>query len=344
MKALLRWLNERVPFNHELVRKASREPLPVHMKSWVFCLGGTPAMLFCILAVTGILLTFYYVPYPSQAYASVSAITYKVRMGWFIRGLHQGASQLMIVTVLLHMLRVFFTRAYLKPRELNWIWGVALFLVTLTFAFTGYSLVYDQLSYWATTIGTNMIAAVPVIGEPLLYLLRGGPNVNPNTLSRFYDFHIGVLPTLMTLLTVAHLALVRLHGVARLPSDPRRETYPFFPDHMLREAIIGLLLLIALVNYVNFFPPVVGAPATPGNTPGHIRPEWYFFPTYRWLKLTSLPVGIGGSVLFVVGLFLWPFIDAGLEKLAPGKGLWVIVGASFFLLTIAFMLWEAVVG
>jgi quinol-cytochrome oxidoreductase complex cytochrome b subunit len=344
MRRMVRWIEERIPVDHEMVRKGLREPLPVHMKSWIFCLGGTPAMLFCILAVTGILLTFYYVPSPAQAYASVSNITFKVRMGWFVRGIHQGASQLMIVTVLLHMIRVFFTRAYLKPRELNWVWGVALFMVTLTFAFTGYSLVYDQLSYWATTIGTNMIAAVPLIGEPLLYLLRGGPNVNPNTLSRFYDFHIGVLPTMMTLLIVAHLALVRLHGVAPLPGDPRRETYPFFPDHMLREAIIGLLLLVCLVNYVNFFPPTVGAPATPGNTPGHIRPEWYFFPTYRWLKLTSLPVGIGGSVLFVAGLFLWPFIDAALERIAPRKGLWVIVGSAFFLLTIVFMLWEAIAG
>jgi cytochrome b6 len=265
-------------------------------------------------------------------------------MGWLVRGIHQGAAQLMIVTVLLHMIRVFFTRAYRKPRELNWMLGVALFLITLTFAFTGYSLIYDQLSYWATTIGTNMIAAVPLIGQPLLYLLRGGPDVNPNTLSRFYDFHIGVLPTMMTLLIVAHLALVRLHGVAPLPEDPRRETYPFFPDHMLRETIVGLLLLIALINFVMFFPPTVGAPATPGNTPGHIRPEWYFFPTYRWLKLTSLPVGIWGGILFVVGLFLWPFIDAVLERIAPRRNLWVIVGSAFFLMTIVFMLWEAIVG
>ena len=140
MRRLARWIGERVPVDQKMVRKGLREPLPVHMKSWIFCLGGTPAMLFCILAATGILLTFYYVPYPAQAYVSVSAITFKVRMGWFIRGLHQGASQLMIVTVLLHMIRVFFTRAYLRPRELNWIWGVALFMVTLTFAFTGYSL------------------------------------------------------------------------------------------------------------------------------------------------------------------------------------------------------------
>jgi quinol-cytochrome oxidoreductase complex cytochrome b subunit len=339
-----RWIAERIPVDHEVLREQLREPLPVHMKSWVFCLGGTPAMLFCILAVTGILLTFYYVPSPSLAYASVANITYKVRMGWFVRGIHQGASQLMIVTVLLHMIRVFFTRAYRKPRELNWMLGVALFLITLTFAFTGYSLVYDQLSYWATTVGTNMIAAVPLIGEPLLYMLRGGPDVNANTLSRFYDFHIGVLPMMMTLFIIAHLALVRLHGVAPLPGDPRRETYPFFPDHVLREIIIGLLILIGLVNYVMFFPPTVGAMATPGNTPGHIRPEWYFFPTYRWLKLTSLSIGIWGSIVFVAGLFLWPFIDAMLEKLAPGRHLWVIVGTGFFLMTIVFMVWEAIVG
>ena len=113
---------------------------------------------------------------------------------------------------------------------------------------------------------------------------------------------------------------------------------------MLRETIVGLLLLIALINFVMFFPPTVGVPATPGNTPGLIRPEWYFFPTYRWLKLTSLPVGIWGGILFVVGLFLWPFIDAVLERIAPRRNLWVIVGSAFFLMTIVFMLWEAIVG
>jgi quinol-cytochrome oxidoreductase complex cytochrome b subunit len=344
MSGLSRWLHERVPVEMETLRKPLREPLPVHLKGWMFCLGGTPLMLFCLLAVTGILLTFYYVPYPADAYASVSNITYKVRMGWFIRGIHQGAAQLMVVTVLLHLIRVFGTRAYRKPRELNWMFGVGLFLLTLTFAFTGYSLVYDQLSYWATTIGTNMIAALPLIGTPLLYLFRGGPKVNPNTLTRFYDFHIGLLPLLTTLLLAAHIVMVRLHSVSKLENDPRTETYPFFPDHLLREVIIGLLLLVGLVNYVMFFPPTVGALATPGHTPGQIRPEWYFFPTYRWLKLTSLNVGIWGSIVYVAGLFFWPFIDVALEKLAPKKNLWAFVGAAFFLMTIVFLVWEAIAG
>ena len=279
MNRATRWIEERIPVDHEVVRKPLREPLPVHMKSWIFLLGGTPAMLFCILVVTGILLTFYYVPSPTLAYASVSNITFKVRMGWLVRGIHRGASQLMIVSVLLHMIRVFFTRAYRNPRELNWMFGVALFMITLTFAFTGYSLVYDQLSYWATTIGTNMIAAVPVIGEPLLYLLRGGPDVNPNTLSRFYDFHIVVLPAMMALFIVAHLALVRLHSVAPLQDGSAPRNLSVFSGSHAAGGNCGLLLLIGLVNYVMFFPPTVGAPATPGNTPGHIRPEWYFFPT-----------------------------------------------------------------
>jgi len=344
MSRLTSWLHERVPVDPEELRKPLKEPLPIHLKQWVFCLGGTPAMLFGILAITGILLTFYYVPYPAQAFASVTNITYNVRMGWFIRGIHKGASQLMIVTVLLHMIRVFFTRAYRRPREFNWFFGVGLFMLTLTFAFTGYSLVYDQLSYWATTIGTNMIADFPVLGKPMLYALRGGATVNPNTLTRFYDFHIGVLPMAMSLLIGVHILMVRLHGVAKLEDDPRTETYPFFPDHMLKEVIIGLLLLIGLVNYVVFFPPGIGALATPGATPGHIRPEWYFFPTYRWLKMTSIGIGMAGTLCYVTGLFFWPFVDDVLEKIAPKRNLWLFVGTACYMVTIVFLLWEAIVG
>lgn len=342
MSAFKEWLRQRVPVDPEALRKPLREELPVHMKQWLCCLGGTPLILFCILAVTGILLTFGYVPYPAQAFRSVEYITYKVRMGWLIRGIHQGASQLMIITVLLHMIRVFVTRAGRAPRELNWGLGIALFLTTLGFAFTGYSLVYDQLSYWATTIGTNMIADLPLIGKPLLYLLRGGASVNPNTLTRFYNFHIGVLPTVMVLLIGFHLVLVRLHSVSRLENDPRTETYNFFPDHMLREAIIGMLILIGLVNYVVFFPPVVGSPADPSLTPGQIRPEWYFFPTYRWLKLTSLNIGILGSFIFVICMFFWPAIDKALNKIRPGLG--IIIGSVSFLATLGLLVWEAFAG
>lgn len=343
-KAFSRWLQERIPVDPEVLRKPLREALPVHLKIWKLFLGGTPMLLFIILAVTGIMLTFYYVPDAKDAYHAVSRITYKVRMGWFIRGVHMAAAQLMIVSVLLHMIRVFGTRAYRKPREFNWMFGVILLLMTLTFAFTGYSLVYDQLSYWATTVGTNMIGYVPLVGKPILYLLRGGPNVGQDTLSRFYNFHTGVLPTLMVLLLAGHIIFLRLHGVAKLEGDKRKETYPFFPDHMLKESIIGLLVLIAIVNYVIFFPPTMGPPADPSHTPAGIRPEWYFFPSYRWLKLVPVQVGLWGTPAFIVCMFFWPFIDAWFERIAPGRKIGMFVGTAGIVVTFVFTIWEAIVG
>ena len=178
----------------------------------------------------------------------------------------------------------------------------------------------------------------------LLYLIRGGPDVNPNTLTRLYDFHVGVLPTILALLIVSHLILVRLHGVARLENDPRTETYPFFPDHVLRECVIGMLLLVALISYVILFPPDMGPRANPIETPSEIRPEWYFFPSYRWLKLVPLQIGLLGSMLYVACMFLWPFIDAAFERVAPRRRLGQILGMCGFLVTIIFLVWEAVAG
>lgn len=344
MKGVGDWIYERIPVRMETLRKPLREELPVHLKGWAFCLGGTPALLLFVLVATGILLTFYYVPNPMHAHDSIVVITDKVRFGWFVRGMHRGASHLMIIAVLLHMIRVFVTRAYRRPRELNWMVGVALFLTTLGFAFTGYSLVYDQLSYWATTVGTNMVGQAPIIGRPLLYLLRGGPDLSPNTLTRFYNFHIVMLPAIMLLLLVTHIVFVRMHGVAKLEGDRRTETYYFFPDHVLKEAIIGFLILLGLVNYVIFFPPEIGVAADPQRTPDHIRPEWYFFPSYRWLKLVPLQFGLWSSLFFVVALFLWPFIDAWFEKVAPGRQIGLILGVTAFLVTLVFLVWEGFAG
>ncbi len=340
-QALRRWLAERVPIPIEELRKPLREELPVHLRTWVGWLGGTPLVLFGIQVITGILLTFYYTPDPSRAFDSVRRITFSLRFGWLIRSLHQNAAQLMIVALLLHMIRVFVTRAYRRPRELTWVFGVGLFLLALGFGFTGYSLVYDSLSYWATTVGTNLLGNVPVVGAQLLWLLRGGPEVNPNTLSRFYNFHIGVLPTLMVLVIGAHLLLVRLHGVARLEGDPRRETYDFFPEHVLREAAIAIVLLFALVVYATARPPGIGEPADPNFTPAHIRPEWYFFPSYRWLKVVPMQVGIWTSAAFVLAMLGWPWIDAALERLAPGRRLGLWLGSAGFVFTLVLFLWEA---
>jgi quinol-cytochrome oxidoreductase complex cytochrome b subunit len=335
------WIADRVPIPYEWLHKPLREELPVHLRAWVLWFGGTPLVLFCVQVVTGVLLTFYYTPDTSHAWDSVRRITFDLRFGWLVRGMHQTGAQLMIIAVMLHTIRVFATRAYRAPRELNWVFGVGLFLLTLAFGFTGYSLVYDSLSYWATTVGTNLLGSLPLVGPRLLYLLRGGLDVNPNTLARSFDLHIGVIPMLFVVLVLGHILLLRLHGVAKLDGDTRTATYPFFPDHVVREAAIGFILLLALVVHSMVSPPGLGPPADPSVTPAHIRPEWYFFPSYHWLKMVPSAVGIWTSAAFVLVMVLWPWVDAGLERLVPGRRLGVWLGSAAFLFTLVLLLLEA---
>jgi len=161
------WLRSRFPVDPEKLGTSLNEPVPNHLKKWWFCVGGTPAYLFVVQAITGILLTFYYVPEPSQAYDSVAHITNDVPFGWWVRSLHKWSSNFMIVAVILHAMRVYFTGAYRKPREFTWATGAILLILTMVFGFTGYSLVYEQLSYWGATVAANLTETVPIMGEPL---------------------------------------------------------------------------------------------------------------------------------------------------------------------------------
>src|SRR6185436_5572190 len=152
MGAFVRWFQERLPISGKELRELTNEPVPNHLKHWWFCLGGTPLYLFLVQIATGILLAFYYQPAPQTAYASVRYITEEAAFGWYVRSVHKWAATLMIAAVVLHQMRVFFTGAYRKPREINWIVGMCLLMCTLTLGFTGYSLVYEQLSYWGATV------------------------------------------------------------------------------------------------------------------------------------------------------------------------------------------------
>jgi len=202
-----------IPLDWNRLRELSNEPVPNHLKRWWFSLGGTPAYLFLIQITTGILLLFYYQPNAAVAYESVARITHEINYGWFIRSIHKWSANLMIVTVILHMLRVFFTRAYRHPRQLNWVFGVTLLLMTLAFGFTGYSLVYEQLSFWGATVAANLTDSVPIVGAPLATFIRGGPDIGPQTLTRLYLLHIAILPALMIGVLGLHLTFIRLHGV-----------------------------------------------------------------------------------------------------------------------------------
>ncbi len=342
----LNWVNERIPFNWDNLKHLTSEPIPNHLKSWWFCLGGTPLYLFLIQVTTGIALTFYYVPQPDKAYSSVQHITEVVPFGWYLRSIHSWAGHLMVAAVMLHMMRVFFTSSYRKPRELNWVIGFFLLLVTVGFGFTGYSLQYTQLSYWAAVVGTHIAEAVPFVGSYAAGFLRGGPAVGPNTLTRFYIFHIGVLPTLAFLLIALHVFLIRTHGVTEFAGGDEKagrdkgRFFPFFPDHVLTEMIVGVFLMFLLTQLAIVFPAGLGEAANPAVTPEHIKPEWYFYPVFRWLKLFTFEAGLVSALVAAGVMAVWPWIDAGLERKAPGMEISVYVGIVAVLLLMGLMLWE----
>src|SRR5262245_18645909 len=184
MNAVRNWFRERLPIKEEQVFELLDEPVPNHLKRWWFCLGGTPAYLFVVQIVTGILLAFYY--QPATAYESVRYITDEAAYGWYFRGVHKWGATLMIAAVVLHQMRVYFTGAYRKPREINWMVGMCLLLCTLVIGFTGYSLVYEQLSYWGATVAANICDTVPMVGTFAKRMLLAGETYNSETVSRFF--------------------------------------------------------------------------------------------------------------------------------------------------------------
>ena len=346
MSAIGDWFQERLPISGEELRELTNEPVPNHLKHWWFAIGGTPAYLFVVQIVTGILLAFYYQPSPETAYESVRYITDEAAYGWYVRGLHRWGATLMIAAVILHQMRVYFTGAYRKPREINWMVGMCLLICTLMLGFTGYSLVYEQLSYWGATVGANIAAGVPIVGTWIKEMLLGGETYNEFTLPRFFILHAAVLPTLLTLLIVIHIMIVRLQGVTefRFEDDPEEGGhFQFFPDHMYTELIIGLVLMIILSALATIWPATMGPKADPLTTPEVIKPEWFFYVAFRWLKLFSGTFAILSTGFVVFVMFAWPFIDDLIRRKTryPEASVWIgIVGA---LAIIALTIWEGVV-
>ena len=321
---LAAWLQERLPVTGDQLRTDQRA-VPNHLKRWWFALGNTPAYLFVVQIVTGILLAFYYVPEPGKAYDSVRYITDEVAFGWFIRGVHKWSSNLMIVAVVLHALRVFITGAYRRPRELNWVIGSAILGVVLLFGFTGYSLVYEQLSYWGTTVGANISSSVPLVGGFMKRMLLGGDVYNERTLSRLYIIHAAIMPALTTALIAVHIAVIRMQGVTELKFEDEPPGKPgyfsFFPDHLYTEIIAGLVLMIVLA--------ALDRPACDARTRRSARRRKSSSPVVllRHLPLARSSRGRSSSMGFIVfTMYVWPFVDALIRRdPLPGSQRLIIV-------------------
>jgi len=346
MGKVAEWFSERIPVSKAQLVELTNEPVPYHLRRWWFCLGGTPAYLFVVQVVTGILLAIYYQPSPATAYDSVRFITEEVPYGWYFRSLHKWGGTLMIAAVVLHQMRVFFTGAYRRPREINWMIGMCLLLTSLLLGFTGYCLVFEQLSYWGVTVAANLCDAVPVVGPFFKQILLGGEVYNPHTVSRLFIFHAAILPTLTIVLLAMHIGLVRLHGVTELhfedePEEPK--TFKLFPDHFYTELIIGLVLMILLTTLATIFPAVLGERASVLETPEVIKPEWYFYAMFRLLKLFPLTVAVLLSCFVVFIMFIWPFIDAWLQRMTKITEISFWIGIVGVFLIVGLTVWEALV-
>jgi cytochrome b6 len=355
ISGLIEWLDERVGLG-DFKSLATHKQVPIHRHSIWYYFGGTTLFLFFVQVITGILLTLYYRPSPEEAYESVRFITGEVEFGWLIRAIHGWTANLIILVAIIHLFSVLFLRAYRKPREATWFSGIFLLLLFLGFGFSGYLLPWNQLSYFATRVGTEIPGAVPIVGETIVSVMRGGEDVTGATLSRFYGLHIAILPAIFTIFLGLHLFLVQRHGMS-VPESVEKasagkpvRTMPFLPNFMLRDMVgwLGVLGLLAGLAALapegdGFFVKLeLGDKADPfGATPPGLKPEWYFLAMFYSLKL--LPghlFGISwlegeqvGVMLFSLAgafFFLLPLIDrgkrVGLIKLAGVLVLvWLIV-------------------
>src|SRR5690242_15008937 len=230
------WFEERLGLSS--VREfLSHKTVPVHSATMWYYFGGITLFLFTIQVMTGVLLLLYYRPSPTEAYESVQFIVTKVQFGWLVRSIHSWSANLMIFTAFVHMFSVVFLHSYRRPREVTWLSGIALLGLALGFGFSGYLLPWNKVSYFATKVGTDMAAAVPVIGEHIARFLRGGNDVGGGTLTRFFGFHVAVLPGITTMLLLVHLMLVQRHGMSSPPwlKTASLRQMKFFPNFFLRE-------------------------------------------------------------------------------------------------------------
>ena len=348
------WLDERFGWE-ALLAPLRHKTVPIHKLSYWYFFGGITLFLFGIQVSTGILLLLYYRPSSNEAFESVQYIMTQVQFGWLIRSIHSWSANLMIFTAFVHMFSVLFLRAYRKPRELTWVTGMVLLLLTMGFGFSGYLLPWNTLAFFATKVGTEIAGQVPIVGKSMLVFLRGGDEVTGATLSRFFGFHVAVLPGITTVLILLHVALIQKFGMsvpprveqqwAGNPSQTRQMR--FFPNFLLRELMAWYIALGVLGALAALSPWGLGTKADAfAPAPAGIKPEWYFLFMFQTLKLIPAKVGfmdgeVLGILIFSLAGLIWvllPFFD----PLGRGRGQRWVMGAGVFAL--AYMISMSVYG
>ncbi|MFZ0430551.1 MAG: cytochrome bc complex cytochrome b subunit [Acidobacteriota bacterium] len=327
VQSLYAWLRARLPVD-SVVDLAEHKTVPVHRYSICYYLGGMTLFFFIVQVATGILLMLYYRPSAGEAFESVEFLMTTVPFGWLIRSIHSWSANLMIFFLFVHLATVYFMKAYRPPREITWVTGSLLLFLALAFGFSGYLLPWNRLAFFATNVGTDIAGAVPVVGEYLMRFLRGGDRVTGGTLSRFYGWHVAILPAITTAILGIHLLLVQVQGMSVPPGEEQNakqhRPMKFVPNFLLRDLFGWTLALALLATLAALFPWELGDKADPfAPAFADIRPEWYFMFMFETLKLVP-----GGEILGIefeaipillfgilgLAILLVPFLDRGAES------------------------------
>ena len=329
-EAARQWLQDRLG-TAPVEEMVAHKTVPVHRHTLWYYLGGMTLFLFTIQVVTGILLLLYYRPSAEEAFESVQFIMTDVSFGWLVRSIHSWSANLMIATLFVHMFSVYFLKAYRRPREITWITGVLLLFVALGFGFSGYLLPWNKLAFFATRVGTEIPRVFPFVGEFFMRFLRGGDEVTGATLTRFFGFHVAILPALTTAILGIHLWLVQHHGMSR-PLGTEHEgqkEMKFAPNFLLRDIMGWLMALGLLAALAAIFPWELGEKADPfASAPAGIRPEWFFLFSFETLKFLPGRIWLFegealGILGFTVGAMFWlmvPFLDRNAARGLPSRG------------------------
>jgi cytochrome b6 len=347
--AVMSWLDRRLGIN-AAIELAEHKEVPQHRHSVWYYFGGMTLFLFCVQVATGILLLLYYRPSAEAAFESVQFIVTEVEFGWLIRSVHSWSANLLILALFVHMFSVYFMSAYRAPREVTWVSGVLLLFLSIGFGFSGYLLPWNELAFFATKVGTDIAGDFPLIGDFTLRFLRGGDEVTGATLTRFFGFHVAVLPAVTTVVLGLHLLLVQMHGMSVPPGFENAEVrkMKFVPNFLLRDLIGWILVIGVLAALAAIFPWELGRKADPfASAPAGIKPEWYFlfmFQTLKYLpaKIWFIEGEVIGILAFSLGglmLFLVPFLNR-----TPGHGTRKTVFKWIGIFVAAFMVVMTVVG
>lgn len=341
--AIWDWLASRLPVR-EVKEFAEHKTVPVHRYSVIYYLGGMTLFFFIVQVVTGILLMLYYRPSAEEAFESVEFIMTTVPFGWLVRSVHSWSANLMVFFAVVHLVTVYFAKGYRAPREVTWVTGCFLLFLAMGFGFSGYLLPWNQLAFFATRVGTDIAGAVPLVGEWALRFLRGGDRVTGGTLSRFYGWHVAILPALTVAVVGLHLLLVQLQGMSVPPGQEKtaatRRPMRFFPNFALRDLFGWIVALAVLGAAAAILPWELGEKANPfAPAFADIRPEWYFMFMFETLKLVpggevmgieyeAIPIllfSLAGLILVLV-----PFLDKGAHTGRWGIFDWIgVVGVIY---------------